>query len=117
MAAKTPQNTLENLDFQSFKTAVLNDYRLACISRETSLLGRKEVLTGKAKFGIFGDGKELENERMYTVAVQGYLSAGKDGYTTLKNGNILKGGDSAPVFQNIVDEFFGFNFQINLYYI
>ena len=59
MAAKTPQNTLENLDFQSFKTAVLNDYRLACISRETSLLGRKEVLTGKAKFGIFGDGKEL----------------------------------------------------------
>ncbi|MBP6271465.1 MAG: transketolase, partial [Fluviicola sp.] len=59
MAAKTPQNTAENLDFQSFKTAVLNDYRLACISRETSLLGRKEVLTGKAKFGIFGDGKEL----------------------------------------------------------
>ncbi len=38
---------------------MLDDYRLACISRETSLLGRKEVLTGKAKFGIFGDGKEL----------------------------------------------------------
>ena len=37
----------------------LHDYRLACTSRETSLLGRKEVLTGKAKFGIFGDGKEL----------------------------------------------------------
>lgn len=59
MAVKTPQKTAENLDFQSFKTAVLNDYKLACISRETSLLGRKEVLTGKAKFGIFGDGKEL----------------------------------------------------------
>jgi len=38
---------------------MIEDYRLACISRETSLLGRKEVLSGKAKFGIFGDGKEL----------------------------------------------------------
>lgn len=38
---------------------MLDDYRLACVSREASLLGRKEVLTGKAKFGIFGDGKEL----------------------------------------------------------
>ena len=37
----------------------LNDYRVICMSREASLLGRKEVLTGKAKFGIFGDGKEL----------------------------------------------------------
>ena len=59
MAAKTPQKNSKNLDFQSFKTEVLSDYKLACISRETSLLGRKEVLTGKAKFGIFGDGKEL----------------------------------------------------------
>ncbi len=49
----------EALDFETFKQEVLNDYRLACISREASLLGRKEVLTGKAKFGIFGDGKEL----------------------------------------------------------
>ncbi|NBB77004.1 MAG: transketolase, partial [Bacteroidetes bacterium] len=40
-------------------TEILKDYRLARISREMSLLGRKEVLTGKAKFGIFGDGKEL----------------------------------------------------------
>ena len=38
---------------------ILNDFHLACVSREMSLLGRKEVLTGKAKFGIFGDGKEL----------------------------------------------------------
>ncbi|MBD80070.1 MAG: transketolase [Crocinitomicaceae bacterium] len=38
---------------------ILNDYRLAVVSRETSLLGRREVLTGKAKFGIFGDGKEI----------------------------------------------------------
>lgn len=47
------------IDFETFKTEVLNDYKLACLSREASLLGRKEVLTGKAKFGIFGDGKEL----------------------------------------------------------
>ncbi len=42
-----------------FKTEVLEDFRLARISRETSLLGRREVLSGKAKFGIFGDGKEV----------------------------------------------------------
>jgi pyruvate/2-oxoglutarate/acetoin dehydrogenase E1 component/TPP-dependent pyruvate/acetoin dehydrogenase alpha subunit len=47
------------LTFQDFKTEVLNDYKIAIISRECSLLGRKEVLTGKAKFGIFGDGKEV----------------------------------------------------------
>ncbi len=47
------------LSFDEFKTEVLRDYRLAVASREASLIGRKEVLTGKAKFGIFGDGKEL----------------------------------------------------------
>ncbi len=51
--------TKESIDFTSFKKQVLQDYKLACQSREASLLGRKEVLTGKAKFGIFGDGKEL----------------------------------------------------------
>ena len=49
----------EKLSFDTFRNEVLNDYKYACISRETSLLGRKEVLTGKAKFGIFGDGKEV----------------------------------------------------------
>ena len=49
----------EKLSFDTFRNEVLNDYRYACISREASLLGRKEVLTGKAKFGIFGDGKEV----------------------------------------------------------
>src|SRR3954466_6339492 len=49
----------EKLSFDKFRLEVLNDYRLACESREVSLLGRKEVLTGKAKFGIFGDGKEI----------------------------------------------------------
>ncbi len=48
-----------NVDFEAFKTQVLDDFRLASLSREASLLGRREVLTGKAKFGIFGDGKEL----------------------------------------------------------
>lgn len=47
------------LTFEDFKIEVLNDYKIARISRECSLLGRKEVLTGKAKFGIFGDGKEV----------------------------------------------------------
>jgi pyruvate/2-oxoglutarate/acetoin dehydrogenase E1 component/TPP-dependent pyruvate/acetoin dehydrogenase alpha subunit len=49
----------EKLSFDRFRSEVLNDYYTCCISRETSLLGRKEVLTGKAKFGIFGDGKEV----------------------------------------------------------
>ena len=47
------------LSFDRFREEVLKDYEIACISRETSLLGRKEVLSGKAKFGIFGDGKEV----------------------------------------------------------
>ena len=42
-----------------FREILLSDYRMACVSREVSVLGRKEVLTGKAKFGIFGDGKEV----------------------------------------------------------
>lgn len=47
------------LSFEEFKQEVLADYRMAVMSREASLIGRREVLTGKAKFGIFGDGKEL----------------------------------------------------------
>lgn len=49
----------EKLSFENFRNEVLKDYRFACVSREISLMGRKEVLTGKAKFGIFGDGKEV----------------------------------------------------------
>ena len=49
----------EAMTFEAFKNTVLTDFKLAVISREASLLGRKEVLTGKAKFGIFGDGKEV----------------------------------------------------------
>jgi pyruvate/2-oxoglutarate/acetoin dehydrogenase E1 component/TPP-dependent pyruvate/acetoin dehydrogenase alpha subunit len=54
----------EKLSFDNFRNEVLKDYRFACESRETSLLGRKEVLTGKAKFGIFGDGKEVAQVAM-----------------------------------------------------
>lgn len=55
---ETSQNKTE-ITFQDFAAEVLNDYKIAVTSRECSLLGRREVLTGKAKFGIFGDGKEV----------------------------------------------------------
>jgi pyruvate/2-oxoglutarate/acetoin dehydrogenase E1 component/TPP-dependent pyruvate/acetoin dehydrogenase alpha subunit len=59
MATKTTEQSVQQMKFEEFKQHVLADFRLAYESREASLLGRKEVLTGKAKFGIFGDGKEL----------------------------------------------------------
>src|SRR6478672_7679336 len=49
----------EKLSFEKFREEVLKDYQICCVSRQSSLLGRREVLTGKAKFGIFGDGKEV----------------------------------------------------------
>jgi pyruvate/2-oxoglutarate/acetoin dehydrogenase E1 component/TPP-dependent pyruvate/acetoin dehydrogenase alpha subunit len=55
----TSSTVTEKLSFNHFRQEVLHDYRLCCESREVSLLGRREVLTGKAKFGIFGDGKEV----------------------------------------------------------
>ncbi|MBK8520867.1 MAG: transketolase [Chitinophagaceae bacterium] len=67
----------EKLSFENFRNEVLKDYTFACQSRETSLLGRKEVLTGKAKFGIFGDGKEIAQ-----VAVAKFFKPGdfRSGY-------------------------------------
>ncbi len=59
MSNATPTLKSQQISFQDFKNEVLNDYKIAKISRECSLLGRREVLTGKAKFGIFGDGKEV----------------------------------------------------------
>ena len=56
---QTDLQTNNKLSFDEFKAEVLNDYKIAVTSRECSLLGRREVLTGKAKFGIFGDGKEV----------------------------------------------------------
>lgn len=58
-ATKQSQAAKGKLSFEEFKKEVLTDYEMAVSSREASLIGRKEVLTGKAKFGIFGDGKEL----------------------------------------------------------
>jgi pyruvate/2-oxoglutarate/acetoin dehydrogenase E1 component/TPP-dependent pyruvate/acetoin dehydrogenase alpha subunit len=66
----------ERLTFEELKQIVLTDYRIANESRQTSLLGRKEVLTGKAKFGIFGDGKELPQLAMAKVFKPGDFRSG-----------------------------------------
>ncbi len=66
----------KELSFEDFKTEVLNDYRIAVISRECSLLGRREVLTGKAKFGIFGDGKEVPQLAMAKAFKNGDFRSG-----------------------------------------
>ncbi|KRT14366.1 transketolase [Pedobacter ginsenosidimutans] len=59
-------NTIDasELSFNDFKSIVINDYKIAFESRQASVLGRREVLTGKAKFGIFGDGKEVPQVAM-----------------------------------------------------
>jgi pyruvate/2-oxoglutarate/acetoin dehydrogenase E1 component/TPP-dependent pyruvate/acetoin dehydrogenase alpha subunit len=66
----------EKLSFANFRQEVLADYRFASESRETSLLARKEVLTGKAKFGIFGDGKEVPQIAMAKFFKPGDYRAG-----------------------------------------
>ncbi|MEI7964977.1 MAG: thiamine pyrophosphate-dependent enzyme [Chitinophagaceae bacterium] len=66
----------EKLSFDHFRNEVLKDYRIAFESREASLLGRKEVLTGKAKFGIFGDGKEVVQVAMAKFFEPGDFRAG-----------------------------------------
>ena len=64
------------LSFEDFKTIVMTDYKIAYESRQASLLGRKEVLTGKAKFGIFGDGKEVPQIAMAKAFKNGDWRAG-----------------------------------------
>ncbi len=64
------------LSYEGFKTQVLDDYRVAMVSREASLIGRREVLTGKAKFGIFGDGKEVAQIAMAKFFKSGDFRAG-----------------------------------------
>lgn len=66
----------ESLTFEDFKTEVIKDYKTARISRECSLLGRREVLTGKAKFGIFGDGKEVPQLAMAKAFKNGDFRSG-----------------------------------------
>ncbi|AZI32457.1 alpha-ketoacid dehydrogenase subunit alpha/beta [Kaistella carnis] len=66
----------QQISFQDFKNQILEDYKLGRISREMSYLGRREVLTGKAKFGIFGDGKELPQLAMAKVFKDGDFRSG-----------------------------------------
>ena len=76
MLQQDTHTATEQLTFDDFKKEVLNDYRIARISRECSLLGRREVLTGKAKFGIFGDGKEVPQLAMAKAFQKGDFRAG-----------------------------------------
>ena len=66
----------QEISFETFKKQVLEDYRLIVTSREASLLGRREVLNGKAKFGIFGDGKELPQIALSKVFQKGDYRSG-----------------------------------------
>lgn len=78
MEVANETSALDNarLSFDEFKNEVLKDYKIAVESRETSLLGRREVLTGKAKFGIFGDGKELAQIALAKVFRKGDFRSG-----------------------------------------
>ncbi len=69
-------HSTESISFEDFKIRVIEDYKLAVTSRECSLLGRREVLTGKAKFGIFGDGKEIPQLAMAKVFQNGDFRSG-----------------------------------------
>lgn len=76
MARAADQNLSKSLSVEEFRKTVINDYRIANESRQASLLGRKEVLTGKAKFGIFGDGKEVAQIAMAKAFRDGDHRAG-----------------------------------------
>ncbi|MDX1943586.1 MAG: thiamine pyrophosphate-dependent enzyme [Saprospiraceae bacterium] len=73
---KTPRQIKITKTLSLSREEVLKDFELCCISREVSLLGRKEVLTGKAKFGIFGDGKEVPQVAMAKAFQKGDFRAG-----------------------------------------
>jgi pyruvate/2-oxoglutarate/acetoin dehydrogenase E1 component/TPP-dependent pyruvate/acetoin dehydrogenase alpha subunit len=75
ISANSKFNTAE-LSFDDFKKIVINDYRIGFESRQASLIGRREVLTGKAKFGIFGDGKEVAQLAMAKAFRAGDWRAG-----------------------------------------
>ncbi len=68
---KTVNLTTSKSTFEEFKNDILNDFYIASLSRQVSILGRKEVLSGKGKFGIFGDGKELAQIAMAKVFQNG----------------------------------------------
>ena len=66
----------KNISIDEFKKEILRDYKIAYVSRECSIIGRKEVLTGKASFGIFGDGKELPQLAMAKYFKKGDFRSG-----------------------------------------
>lgn len=76
MTVKPSSKNLEPISFKQFKKEILQDYKLAVVSRECSILGRREVLTGKAKFGIFGDGKEVPQLAMAKAFKKGDFRSG-----------------------------------------
>lgn len=76
MTENEKQTEKQELSYDDFRGIILNDYRIANESRQASLLGRKEVLTGKAKFGIFGDGKEVAQIAMAKVFRHGDFRSG-----------------------------------------
>lgn len=76
MATKTGSKKTTTTTTDDYRAIVLDDYRLAVRSREASLMGRKEVLTGKAKFGIFGDGKEVVQIAMAKAFQHGDFRSG-----------------------------------------
>ncbi|MBK7872701.1 MAG: transketolase [Saprospiraceae bacterium] len=73
---KTPRQIKITKALSLSREEILKDFEICCISREASLLGRKEVLTGKAKFGIFGDGKEVPQVAMAKAFQKGDFRAG-----------------------------------------
>ena len=92
----------ETLTFDQFKESVLKDYRIISESREASILGRKEVLTGKAKFGIFGDGKEVAQVAMARSFKHGDFRSGyyRDQTFMLAIGELTIEGLFAQLYAN-----------------
>ena len=76
MSKPEETSSIAKTKVSEFIKVVLDDYRIACESREASILGRREVLTGKAKFGIFGDGKEIPQLAMAKVFQNGDFRSG-----------------------------------------
>ena len=100
MFMQSETKTKDSISFEDFKAEVLADYKIAVTSRECSLLGRREVLTGKAKFGIFGDGKEVPQLAMAKA---------------FKNGDFRSGYYRDQTFMMAIDQFTIENFFAGLY--
>ncbi|MFN5849052.1 MAG: transketolase, partial [Chitinophagales bacterium] len=86
----TQVNSRKEISFEEFKKEILADYQLAWESRHFSTIGRKEVLTGKAKFGIFGAGKELAQIALAKYFQNGDYRTGyyRDQTIALASGNV-----------------------------